>query len=57
MPHQGVDSEHFLQWLISCLQEASSLLGLETRVKAKQEELQTQELFAGNVQKCAAIIR
>ena len=41
--HQGVDSEHFLDWFITCLDGASSLLGLETLIKAKQEQLQAKE--------------
>ena len=40
--HQGVDSEHFLDWFISCLHGASSLLGLESLIKRRQEELAFQ---------------
>ena len=41
--HQGVEPEQFHQWFISCLQGASSLLGLETLIKARREQLEKEE--------------
>ncbi len=56
--HQGVDSEHFLDWFITCLDGASSLLGLETLIKAKQEQLQAKEralaAASARLDRCAA---
>ena len=48
---QGINPEHFLDWFLSCLQGASSLLGLESRVKAKQEELVKLELNIAEIEK------
>lgn len=56
--HQGVDSEHFLDWFITCLDGASSLLGLETLITAKQEQLQAKEralaAASARLDRCAA---
>ena len=59
--HQGIDSEHFLDWFIYCLQGASSLLGLDTLIKAKQEELEGKEralaVASRELDRCVAQLR
>ncbi len=59
--HQRIDPEQFLQWFFSCIQGASSLLGLDTLIKAKQEELQEGERALASARKeldrCAAQVR
>ncbi len=37
---QGVEPDHFLDWFYFCLEGAGSLLGLESLVNAKREQLQ-----------------
>ena len=46
--HLGVNPAHFLEWFFNCLESAGSLLGLESQVKAKREQLQEsgRELLA-----------
>ena len=54
--HQGIDVDHFLEWFYFCLDGAGSLLGLESQLKAKEEQVQEAdgELLAVATQRDAA---
>ena len=41
--HHRIDPDQFQDWLFSCLDHCSSLLGLESMIKARQEELRLDE--------------